>query len=149
MVLYLVSMELITSKPQETKKAARKLALNLKGRKVIALIGDLGSGKTTFVQGLAKGLGIKQRVLSPTFILIKSYPLEKGRVFYHIDLYRFGKAKELEGLGLEEILENPNSVVAIEWAEKLEKLLPTNTVKINLEHLGKERRKIIISSSKS
>ena len=80
----------------------REIGAKLKGGEVLALRGDLGAGKTTFIQGLAKGLGIRKTIVSPTFIIVRRYPVSDGRQFYHVDLYRLeeGIGKELENLGL-------------------------------------------------
>ncbi len=114
----------------------------------MALSGNLGSGKTTFVQGLARGLGIKQRIISPTFILMRQYEGVGGHggKFYHIDLYRLEDniEQELRNLGIEEILGKAENIVAIEWAEKVKEILPDNTIWISFENLGDERRKITI-----
>lgn len=116
----------------------------------MALSGDLGSGKTTFTQGLAQGLGVKERIVSPTFILMRQHEVksEKGKVksLYHIDLYRLeeGLEQEFKNLGIEDIWQKPENIVAIEWAEKVKDLLPDNTVWIRFEDLGGDRRKIEI-----
>lgn len=115
---------------------------------VICLYGELGAGKTTFVQGLARGLGIKNRIISPTFIFIRRYDLRfknkdlRIKYFYHIDLYRIEDQKGIEGLGLEEILSDENSIVVIEWAEKLGSKLPKNRIDIYFENLEENKRKI-------
>lgn len=132
--------KLITSSSEETKQFAANLAKKF-NRGILALSGELGSGKTTFVQGFAKGLGIKEKIISPTFIIIRQYPLPAGRQeLYHIDLYR---VENFQGLGLKEILENPNNIVLIEWAEKI-KDLPKNTKKITIEKLDSDKRLITI-----
>lgn len=110
---------------------------------IIALYGELGSGKTTFVQGLAKGLGIKRRIISPTFVIVRSYKLG-ARSFYHIDLYRIENEREIEGLGIEEVMNDPQNIVAIEWAEKIAKLLPKKRADIYFEYLSENKRKIKI-----
>ena len=119
-----------------------KIAAGLTGGEILALTGELGSGKTTFVQGLAKGLGIKARVISPTYILIRKY----GKSFYHIDLYRLeGEVeKEMKNLGIEEIWDNPENVVVIEWAEKVSQAIPKKAIWIEFENLGAKRRKITL-----
>lgn len=125
---------------------------------VFALEGDLGSGKTTFVQGLAKGLGIKQRIISPTYIIVRKYELKlkpacadraknsKLKTFYHVDLYRLeaGIEREIENLGLKEIWSDPENIVVIEWAEKIRNLVPKNATWIKFEYLSDEKRRIII-----
>jgi len=130
-----------TRSAEETKKIARDLARQLTGGEILALYGELGSGKTTFVQGLAKGLGIKDRILSPTFVLMRHYDCRVG-TFYHIDCYRIDTGEQAEGLGLEEILADPHAVVAIEWAERIEKLLPQNCLRIYFEYFGGTTRQI-------
>ncbi|MBF8249749.1 MAG: hypothetical protein HW400_350 [Candidatus Levybacteria bacterium] len=120
----------------ETQKLGRDFAKTLKKGDLVCLYGDLGSGKTTFTQGLAEGLGIKQRITSPTFIIVRCYELQTPafakasagkqnlKLFYHVDLYRVESEKDLEGLGIEEIINNKNNIVVIEWAEKLKNYLP-------------------------
>lgn len=143
--------EIVTNSREETITFAQNLAKEILAGKnrVIALYGDLGSGKTTFVQGLAEGLGIKKRIISPTFIIVRSYPFDKLRAgklgvrsFYHIDLYRIDSKKDLEALGLLEILEGPQNIVAIEWAEKIKHLLPENRIDIYFEYLDEDKREI-------
>lgn len=146
-------MDIITKSARETQKLGEKLANNiisLKKRQavILALYGDLGSGKTTFIQGLARGLGIKKRILSPTFIMMREYEVREYRVqrFYHIDLYRIESLKDTESLGLSEILLDSKNVVAIEWPEKTEKKLPKNNFKIKFEYIDEKRRKIVIDN---
>jgi len=137
-------MEVFTKSAQETQKLGEKLAVDIAADrvfpKVLCLYGDLGSGKTTFVQGLARGLGIKKRVLSPTFIMMRQY----GN-FYHIDLYRAENEKDVEGLGLQEIWSDPKNIVVIEWAEKIKKILPKRKTEIFFENIDENRRKITLS----
>lgn len=136
-------MEIPTKSAKETKALGKKIAANLKGGAILALSGELGSGKTTFVQGLAKGLGIKQRIISPTFILVRKYDLG-SKNFYHIDLYRLetGIDREVRNLGIEEIWDNPENIVAIEWAEKIKKIVPKKAIWIEFENLRGNERKI-------
>lgn len=121
----------------------REIGSSLKQGEILALVGDLGAGKTVFVQGVAHGLGIKNRIVSPTFILMRKY-----NNFYHVDLYRLegDVEKEVENLGLLDILKDKNNIVAIEWAEKIKDLLPGNTTLIHFENLGEDERKIIIEN---
>ncbi len=133
-----------THSENETKKLAQNFAGKYK-KGVIALTGDLGAGKTTFVQGFAKGLGIKEKIISPTFVLIRQHKIPKSKyTLYHVDLYRLKNIDDLKMLGLEEILSNPNNVVLIEWAEKAAKLLPKNTVWIKFEVIDGNKREIVI-----
>ena len=140
------SMEetIVTKSVQQTRELGEKVARELTGGSILVLYGELGSGKTTFVQGLAKGLGIKKRVISPTFIIIRSYALksQKLKFFYHIDLYRVEDQEDLQGLGLEEILADPQNIIAIEWAENLGDLLPKKRWDVWFEYIEEEKRKI-------
>ncbi len=128
---------------EETRKIAWKLARDIKTG-VIALTGELGAGKTVFVQGFAKGLGIKDKIISPTFVLIRQHKFSK-RILYHIDLYRLENKINIKELGIEEIIINPDNLVLIEWAEKIEKDLPKKTIKINLKKVTENKRLIIVS----
>ena len=106
---------------------------------VLCLYGDLGGGKTTFLQGFAKGLGIKQKVLSPTFVIMKRF-----ENFYHIDAYRMKDYKDAKDLGLPEIMKKPENIIAIEWPERIKKILPKNAIKINFKFISNNKRAIII-----
>jgi len=132
-----------TNSPEETKQFAQDFAKNLTMPVIITLTGNLGAGKTTFVQGMALGLGIKKLVNSPTFLLIKKYIVDKKNV-YHIDLYRLNSEKDIEGTGLLDILKEKDSIVIIEWAEKMGSLLPDDRIDIQFEYLDEGRRKIIL-----
>lgn len=128
---------------QETKKIAADFAKLTKAN-IFALTGELGAGKTIFVQGFAKELGIKEKIISPTFVLIRQHRIPKcKKVLYHIDLYRLDHAEDFKQLGLSEILSNQDSIVLIEWAEKL-KELPKKSVKINITKDGDLNRIITI-----
>lgn len=136
---------IISTSPAQTQKIAKLLAKELKGDEVICLTGDLGGGKTTFVQGLAKGLGIKEKITSPSFVLIKRYKIgTKGKIkwFYHIDCYRLSNSQEILDLGFEEILSQKGVVVAIEWADRIKSILPKNKLNVKFEYISKNERKI-------
>src|SRR3989338_11279348 len=112
-----------TSSSDETKKTAEKFAKKLRGGEVIALIGDLGAGKTTFVKGIAKGLGIKQNITSPTFVLIKEYQVEcwktQVKSLIHIDCYRMRYIKDALSFGITDYIGKKDVIVLIEWADKI------------------------------
>lgn len=112
---------------------------------IFALMGDLGTGKTTFAQGFLKGLGVRGRVNSPTFVLMKRFAIRDKRFanVYHIDAYRLEKPKELLDLGLREILEDSRNIVLIEWAEKLKRYLPKGTVWVKFSHKKTEKEREI------
>lgn len=131
----------ITNSFEETQNLGKELAKTLKGGELIALYGNLGGGKTTFVQGLAMGLGIKRRIISPTFIIIRTYDL-RPKTFYHIDLYRTETAEDIRGLGIDEIIGNSNNIIVVEWAEKMKDFLPEKRIDIYFEYLDENKREI-------
>ena len=116
----------------DTKKLANKIAGQLRGGEIIGLIGDLGAGKTTFTQYLAKALGVKQTVNSPTFNVIKEYKIlntkYKIQRFVHIDAYRLHSPQELAALGVEEYFNDKQTVTVIEWVDKVREILPARAV---------------------
>ena len=142
-----------TNSGKETKKLGEILAKELvkikteKTALVLALSGELGAGKTTFVQGLAKGLGIKEKIKSPTFLITKRYALRAKRYknFYHIDAYRLKKPKDILSLGWREISDDPKNVIVIEWAKHVAKVLPARHIDINFKHISENKRKIEFS----
>lgn len=128
---------------------AREVAVRKPGAhaKVIALVGDLGVGKTTFTQGFLKELGVRNRVSSPTFLIIKPHALRKltyTRAF-HIDCYRLKNPQELLSLGFKEILKNPEHIVLVEWPELIKKYLPRDTHWIHIKHPEKGTHRIVVS----
>lgn len=135
----------ISNSAEETEKFASKLAQKFKDGAILALSGNLGAGKTTFTKGFAHGLGIKNKIISPTFVLIKEYPipLKNNTKLYHIDLYRLENPEEIENLGLSDLFINPSNIILIEWAEKL-KNLPKNTINITFEYISESKRQITI-----
>lgn len=141
-------LELRFGSPDETRGFARRLGELLKGGEVLALRGDLGAGKTTFVQGLADGLGIgRDQIASPTFVLAVQHR-GKRLGLNHVDLYRLDEEEAIE-LGLEELMTGPGSeaaVTALEWAERAEDLLPLERIEVNLSWLGQEVRQMTISA---
>jgi len=134
-----------TKSAEETKKFAQNLAKDFIEGGIIGLSGDLGAGKTTFAQGFAQGLGIEDKIVSPTFLIIRQYPIPNQKnFFYHIDLYRLENI-DLKNSGLAEILDDPENIVLIEWADKLEGL--TKDFKsIELKKVSEVEHQIIITS---
>jgi tRNA threonylcarbamoyladenosine biosynthesis protein TsaE len=116
---------------EETREFARSLAGRLPRRCVLALHGDLGSGKTCLVQGLARALGLEEVVNSPTYTLVHEYP--GPRPLQHVDLYRIAGPREALALGLDEVLDR-DGITAIEWAERAGDLLPATAIHVVLEH---------------
>ena len=138
-----IMKEIITKSSEETQKFAEDFAQKLKPGTVLLLIGELGAGKTTFVQGLAKGLGITERPNSPTFVVINEY--QGNQRLVHIDLYRLENPDEISDLGLEEYFAS-DAIVVIEWGERLGELTPSGCVKIKIEAIGDAERKLEINN---
>ncbi|MBI4714268.1 tRNA (adenosine(37)-N6)-threonylcarbamoyltransferase complex ATPase subunit type 1 TsaE [Candidatus Uhrbacteria bacterium] len=132
--------------PNQTKQIAEDFAKTLKGGEVIFLEGELGTGKTTFVQGAAKALGYGGPVRSPTFTIVNIYPAshETIKKIVHIDLYRIKNKSELSALALEELVQDPNSVMFIEWPSLLRPLLKTKPKRIIFEETNSVRKIEII-----
>ncbi len=138
---------MMTTSLEETKKLAQEYALSLKAGDVVFLEGDLGAGKTTFVQGCAEALGYLGPVRSPTFSLLNTYPLqgESIKEIIHMDLYRLKDDAELKMLGIHEILANPHAVFFIEWpSEAIEQFLPNGYHKIMFRFVNESTREINI-----
>ena len=133
--------EIVTAGPEETEAAGERLGRTLGAGAVVALTGELGAGKTCFVQGLVRGLGATVRATSPTFVLVNQY---QGRVaVHHVDAYRTDSMTELIDLGLLELMGGPG-VTIIEWADKLRPLLPAHAITVTITGLGDEPRRIAI-----
>jgi len=133
-----------------TKKLGREIAKKIcsqKGAIVLGLIGELGAGKTTFVQGFAKGLGIENKILSPTFVILKKFEISKSEIkfrnFFHIDCYRLNKGKELLDLGFKEIILSPENIILIEWPKKVKSILPKDAMFLNFKFVNMNTREII------
>jgi tRNA threonylcarbamoyladenosine biosynthesis protein TsaE len=145
--------EIVTSSVEETSALAAEIAAEVRDGGVLCLYGDLGSGKTTFTQGLAKALDISKHVTSPTFLIMRTYELalskeHRAKGLFHIDLYRLNSEAEMEDIGLSEILSDPENIVVIEWSEKLGKKMPEKRIDIRFEYVDDERRKIEIQNNK-
>jgi len=136
-----------TSSADETIQAGRELAGVLTIPSLVVLTGDLGAGKTTLVKGIADSFNAAEQheVTSPTFTLIHEYRGPKVTV-YHIDLYRIETERELETLGIDELLRDPNALVLIEWGEKFVRFQRERDVEIALERVGDTERKITLTA---
>jgi tRNA threonylcarbamoyladenosine biosynthesis protein TsaE len=133
--------EVVSRAPEETAAAGERLAATLGPGDVVALSGELGAGKTCFVQGIVRGLGATAHATSPTFVLVNQY---RGRLpVYHVDAYRTRSVAELLDLGLEEMLDG-EGVTLVEWAERLESVLPPRAVRVSIAGLGDEPRRIVV-----
>ena len=136
---------MILHSAEETIEYGHDFAKKVKGGEVPALTGDLGSGKTTFIKGLAEGLKVASNITSPTFVILKSYNgiIDDCKIeFVHIDAYRAETIEDIKSVGIEDYLDRNDVVVAIEWAEKIKNILPKNTININFKHLDEKSREI-------
>jgi len=150
-------MKFISKSEKETHGFAKKIAKELRGGEVLCLIGDLGAGKTAFVKGLAAGLGIKNVITSPTFVLMKVYSITDNKIkksvngqrltvnnLVHIDAYRLDDGEQLLGIGAEDYLGRPDCVTVIEWADRVKDIWPKKIVKIEFKILKGGKREIQI-----
>ncbi|MGM0629157.1 MAG: tRNA (adenosine(37)-N6)-threonylcarbamoyltransferase complex ATPase subunit type 1 TsaE [Patescibacteria group bacterium] len=143
-------MEIVTESEEETKEAAKRVLDNITERKtrdkatVVALYGDLGSGKTVFVKGVSEALGVVERVVSPTFVIERRYSVEHTdfSVLIHIDAYRLEGGGELDALKWQQELEKRDRIVCLEWPENVKEKLPRDTFSVYFTTLSKERRLI-------
>jgi tRNA threonylcarbamoyladenosine biosynthesis protein TsaE len=139
--------KIITNSEKETLEFAKTLAQKAKGGEVYALSGNLGAGKTVFVRGFAAGLGIKRNVNSPTFVLMKIYPVKKHptiKYLCHIDAYRLRSARDLEAIGALDYFGKKDTICFIEWPENIKNILPVKYKIFKLNHLKYNLREIII-----
>jgi tRNA threonylcarbamoyladenosine biosynthesis protein TsaE len=137
----MAAAEIVSATAEATEAAGERLGRTLGAGAVVALTGELGAGKTCFVQGLVRGLGAAVRATSPTFVLVNEY---KGRVpVHHVDAYRTASMTELIDLGLLEMIDS-EGVTLIEWADKLTPLLPPDTIHVHIAGVGDEPRTITI-----
>lgn len=149
--------EYTTNSSSQTKKLAEilakkiiKNALKKKNAQIIGLEGNLGGGKTTFLQGFARGLGIQEKILSPTFVLMKKFKILTTNYqlqytnFYHIDCYRVKKAREILDLDFKKIVSNPKNIIAVEWANRIRRIMPKDTIWIKFMFAKKNKRKITL-----
>lgn len=137
----------ISQSPKQTENFAKNFATNLKGSEVIAFKGSLGMGKTCFIKGLARGLGFKGEVNSPTFAIVNEYL--GGRLnLFHFDMYRVETWEDLYSVGFFEYM-TMGGVIAVEWSENIEEALPNNTIYIEFEYVDENTRVIKIYDSSS
>ncbi|MFY9484858.1 MAG: tRNA (adenosine(37)-N6)-threonylcarbamoyltransferase complex ATPase subunit type 1 TsaE [Patescibacteria group bacterium] len=137
-----------TKTADQTVDAGRALAKKMSGGELLLLTGELGSGKTTFVKGLAQGLGVKEDVRSATFLLMTPYSAHKQLTFVHVDGYRLTKPDEVRSIGLQDYLGRPDVVVAIEWPQRLKPMIEKLKMKseklyeVTFETINEEARRI-------
>lgn len=143
--------KIIPFKLPDTKKLAQNLLnqANLESRRsalVVGLYGDLGSGKTTFAQFFGEAMGVKEKILSPTFVIEKIYKINHPNFdrLIHIDAYRLESPKEMLNLGWKEIVGNPRNIICVEWADRIAGLIPPDSININFFHRDEESRTITL-----
>lgn len=134
-----------TKSEQDTLEFAKQFALSLKTPKVILLEGELGAGKTCFVRGLCEGLGGDPRqVSSPTFAIMQEYDIANNKRLVHVDAYRLSNEDELESIGWDELLDDNEAIIAIEWPLHIKNAIPKDATTIKIEHLAETTREITI-----
>ena len=152
-----MSFKLKSSSWQSTQKIARLFAQTIlekkprsQGALVLGLMGELGSGKTTFIRGFIKSFGIKKRITSPTFLIMRKFFSASQKChLYHFDFYRSSSRKDLKILEFDKIIKNPQNIVLIEWAEKIKNLLPKDAIWLTFQH-GKEiNQRLILIKTKN
>lgn len=140
-------MRYISASEKQTLGFAKKFARKLKGGEIIGLIGELGAGKTIFAKGLAAGSGIKKNITSPTFVLMKIYKIKKNKSeisnLVHVDAYRIKSFKKLLDIGIKEYLNKPDTIVIIEWVDKIKKTLTKKIKYVKIKYQNKNKRIII------
>ena len=145
---YHLTHRVVTQSAAATQALGQLLGQSLHSGQIVALSGDLGAGKTTLTQGIGRGLGIRERITSPTFTLVNEYAGQDGVTLIHTDSYRLGEMRSADGaddedsasleaatFGMEEILDRPDAVIVIEWAERLRSLLPDDYLEVRLAQL--------------
>ena len=137
-------MKYLTSSPEQTLELGVKFGKTLKSGTVVALIGELGTGKTVFTKGIAKGLSVKdhEHVNSPSFVIMKEYKSKKTPL-YHFDLYRLKSSQDLDTVGYEEYFYS-KGISVVEWADRAMDVLPERHISVRFKHLGKNKREIKI-----
>ena len=135
-----------TNKESDTRAVAKDFAKTLKNRKpgknalVVGFTGELGAGKTTFIKSFTRSMGVRRKITSPTFLILRRFKIN-NKFFsniFHIDAYRIKKESELSMVGIEKILENPSNIVLVEWADRIKKVLPKTTIWVKFKY-GKKR----------
>ncbi|MEI8132460.1 MAG: tRNA (adenosine(37)-N6)-threonylcarbamoyltransferase complex ATPase subunit type 1 TsaE [Leptolinea sp.] len=134
------NFEFISRSPEQTRRLGSRIGSLLAKRDVICLSGDLGAGKTTLVQGIARGWGTTDTVSSPTFVLVNEYKRNTGDILYHMDAYRLQDAAEAFDLDVDRMMED--GAMLVEWAERIKEALPNNALWINMLWIADEQREL-------
>ena len=145
-----LDQKIITKNWEETADFASAIAGSLHGGETLALSGQLGGGKTTFTKGLAQALGVVENVTSPTFVMMKVYPIkidQQEMKFVHIDAYRTESIEDIKSVGIEDYLDRDDVIMVVEWAEKIKEIMPQDMIKINFKFIDENTREILVYSS--
>ena len=139
--------EFISHNLEETEEFAKSLLADFGDKHILALSGNLGAGKTTFVKFLAKALGLEENITSPTFVLLKAYDIDFAdfKKFVHVDCYRLDAKEDLADIGLQDYVADASNLVLIEWADKINNLPQAKVLNLKIEILGETSRRFIIS----
>ena len=138
-----MSLTLESASPDETAALGERLGRALAAGDVVALAGELGAGKTAFVQGLARGLGVRGRVVSPSFTIVTEH--HDGRVpLFHVDFYRLERAEELDAIGFDDYFAR-GGVVVVEWADRFPEALPAERLEVRIDIVGDEARRLHVA----
>lgn len=137
-------MKTITSYSlNQTESIAQKLAQRVKPGEVICISGELGAGKTSFTQALLKALGVKEKVVSPTYTIMHEYHGQQIGSIYHVDLYRLNSTQEIETIGIRQLVQSRFGLLIIEWPEKIAQQLPKESIRIHIDILDESSRQFI------
>lgn len=146
-IINVIMRKVLSYSEKQTFNLGKKLAKKLCGGEVVALIGELGAGKTILIKGIAAGLGIKKTITSPTFVMMKVYEIKdlklKIKALIHVDAYRLKSGQDLIDIGLKDWLSRADTVTVIEWADRVKDILPQNPITIKIETGKKKNERII------
>lgn len=142
-ILSASSLDFISRSPDQTRRLGNRLGSLLNTGDVVGLSGDLGSGKTTFIQGLAQGWGSVDQVSSPTFVIVNQYRRIDGKLMHHLDAYRIDSIREAEDLDLDELISS--GILVVEWFDRIETVLPVENLLIQFSWVADEQRNLIFT----
>lgn len=138
-------MKYLSDSVESTIDLGQKIGRRLKGGEFVALIGDLGGGKTHFTKGIAKGLGIEGEITSPTFVIERIYRSPKGLFLHHFDFYRLGSFDQEIKADITDLLKDKKNIVIVEWAENIPEVIPNKGLQIDFEYKNDQNREIILT----
>ena len=134
---------MISESAGRTQEIGRELGKRLRKGTVVSLRGSLGAGKTVLAKGIAEALGISEAIVSPTFTIVQEYDGERMRM-YHLDLYRIANSASALAFGVDEFLDDPDSIALVEWPARIADILPPGTLRVEIVHLSEQERRIVV-----